>query len=351
MKMYVPKFTGKSKQIIRIVALLLPVLLLLPILTRPAFAQTTYVITDGDQIKVHTTFETNPEEVLDEAGFTLGEDDMYTTQAGDGVSEITVQRKQTITIQNCGETVVASSYGETLDSLFTRLGIPAYGSYKVSMAMETMTYDGMEVRVDRFQDVEETYTQEIPYETTYCYDPNLPEGQEKVVQAGKVGQMQTKANVVYKNSQELSRTILDQTVVEQPANAIVAKGTGTGEKAKGNAPAIGDGVIVTADGQVLTYSQTGQFVATAYTHTDAGCDLITATGTTVHMGTVAVDPKVIPYGTRMFIVCNDGSYIYGISTAEDCGGAIKNNRLDLYFPTTSECFQFGVRDCTVYFLD
>ena len=343
MKMYVPRFSASSKLIVRLVAVLLPVLLLLPLLTLPAFAQTTYVITDGDQITVHTTFETNPAEVLDEAGVALGEDDMYTTQAGDGVSEIT--------IHNCGETMVAGSYGETLDSLFTRLGIPAYGNYKVSMPMDTVTYDGMEVQVDSIVEMVQTYTEEIPHETTYCYDPNLPEGEERVVQAGKNGQLQSKANVVYKNSQEQSRTILSQTVVEQPANAIVAKGTGTGEKTNGNAPAIGDGVIVTADGQVLTYSSTGQFVATAYTHTDAGCDFITATGTTVRIGTVAVDPKVIPYGTRMFIVCNDGSYIYGIATAEDCGGSIKNNRLDLYFPTTSECFQFGVRNCTVYFLD
>ena len=79
--------------------------------------------------------------------------------------------------------------------------------------------------------------------------------------------------------------------------------------------------------------------------------MITATGTTVHIGTVAVDPKVIPYGTRMFIVTNDGSYVYGISTAEDCGSSIKNNRVDLYMPTTAECFRFGVKDCTVYFLD
>ena len=77
---------------------------------------------------------------------------------------------------------------------------------------------------------------------------------------------------------------------------------------------------------------------------------ITATGSKVHKGVVAVDPDVIPYGTRMFIVANDGSYVYGLSTAEDCGGAIQNNRLDLYFDTADQCFQFGVRDCTVYFL-
>ena len=350
MKMYIPKISDKSKLIVRIVALLLPVMLILPILSMPAFARTTYVITDGDQVKVHTSFETNPAEVLDEAGVMLGKDDVYTTQPGEGGYEITVQRKQQITIYDCGTKMEVSSYGETLDSLFTRLGVPAYGNYRVSMPLDTETYDGMEVEVDCIVETVQTYTEEIPYEVTYLEDPNLLEGQEEVLVEGKPGQLQSKANVVYKNSQEQSRTVLSQTVVEQPVNAVVAKGTGTGVPAEAGL-VIEDGVIITADGQKLTYSHTGQFVATAYTHTDAGCDFITATGTTVRIGTVAVDPTVIRYGTRMFIVCNDGSYIYGIATAEDCGGAIKNNRLDLYFPTTAECFQFGVRNCTVYFLD
>jgi 3D (Asp-Asp-Asp) domain-containing protein len=59
---------------------------------------------------------------------------------------------------------------------------------------------------------------------------------------------------------------------------------------------------------------------------------------------------VIPYGTRMFIVTNDGEYVYGLSTAEDCGGGVNGNHVDLYFPTVDSCFQFGVRECTIYFL-
>ena len=115
-------------------------------------------------------------------------------------------------------------------------------------------------------------------------------------------------------------------------------------------PIISDGYITLPTGEVLTYTDTATVRATAYTHTDAGCDLITATGSTVHVGTVAVDPRYIPYGTRMFIVANDGSYIYGISEAEDCGGAIKGDRVDLYFPTYAECMEFGWRTCTIYFL-
>lgn len=345
-------FIEKRKSLlIRVAALALPLMTLLALLAPTVFAQTTYVITDGDQVKVYTTYATNPAAVLDRAGFELDEDDIYTTQPGDGVSEITVQRSQLITVNNCGEQIQVSSYGETLEMLLNRLGIPAYGDYSVSMPLNTQTYDGMEFSVDCIVQMEQTYTVDLPFETIECYDPTLPEGYQEVLVTGVTGQVSKTANVVYVNSVESSHTVISENVIQQPVNQIVKVGTGTEVDTESAAPAIGDGVIVTADGEVLTYSRSEQFKATAYTHTDAGCNMTTATGTTVRLGTVAVDPKLIPYGTRMFIVTNDGSYVYGIGTAEDCGGAIKGNRLDLYFPTDAECWKFGVRGCTVYFLD
>ena len=343
--------TQRKSLLMRIMAMVILASIVVSGVVPTVFARNTYVITDGDQTKVYTTYATDPAHVLNQAGVELGEDDTYTTQPGDGVSEITVQRSQTITVYNCGEQLEVTSYGETVQTLLDRLGIPSYGEYTVSVSLSDETYDGMEVQIDSVVKTRQTYTVELPYETTYCYDPSLPEGEETVLVEGITGQVQKTADVVYVNAEESSHTVVEETVVEQPVNEIVVVGTGTDVDENSNAPAIGDGVIVTADGQVLTYSRSAQFVATAYTHTDAGCDMITATGTTVRTGTVAVDPTVIPYGTRMFIVANDGSYIYGIGTAEDCGGAIKNNRLDLYFGTDAECWAFGVRGCTVYFLD
>ena len=52
----------------------------------------------------------------------------------------------------------------------------------------------------------------------------------------------------------------------------------------------------------------------------------------------------------MFIMAANGSYIYGIAVAEDCGGDIKGDRMDLYMPTYEQCMAFGRRVCTVYFL-
>ena len=68
------------------------------------------------------------------------------------------------------------------------------------------------------------------------------------------------------------------------------------------------------------------------------------------IGTIAVDPTVIPYYTKMFIQTTNGSRVYGMGTALDCGGAIKRDKMDLYFPTYEECIEFGRRRCTIYFL-
>ena len=352
MQAFPSAITQRNNVFMRAVIIVLPVLMLLATVVPTVLAQNTYVITDGENVQVYKTIATDPNNVLQQAGVTLDTGDTYTTAPGeDGISEIKVQRLQSITVYNCGEKMEVTGYGETVQELLDRLGIPSYGDYVVSVDLNSETYDGLEVQVDCIVKTQQTYTSDIPYETTLCYDPGLEKGEEIVMVEGMDGQVQIVADVQYRNAEETMRTVISETVIQEPVAEVVRVGTGEETVENSNMPAIGDGVIITADGQVLTYSKKEQFKATAYTHTDEGCDMITATGTTVHWGTVAVDPTVIPYGTRMFIVTNDGAYVYGLSTAEDCGGAIKGNRLDLYFPTDPECWEFGVRGCTVYFLD
>ena len=137
---------------------------------------------------------------------------------------------------------------------------------------------------------------------------------------------------------------------EEPAEEPSVEDSKPAEEEQIEYPIIGENTITTASGEVLTYTHTMTVEATAYTKTDEGCDNWTATGTLARYGAIAVDPSVIPYGTRMYIVSWDGSVVYGYATAEDCGGAINGNRVDLYYDTYEECIQFGRRDCTIYFL-
>ena len=181
-----------------------------------------------------------------------------------------------------------------------------------------------------------------------------------VLTPGRDGQLLCTARVCYLDGVEVSRTVLSQDVTRQPVDAIVAIGTLTAQPEQQPMPedpdAVQDevsaapviGTVTTAAGEVLHYTQKLDVKATAYSCN--GQPGITYSGTPARVGAIAVDPEVIPLGTKMYIVSNDGEYIYGIATAEDIGSAVKGNKIDLYFNTFEECYAFGLRDCTVYIL-
>lgn len=314
-----------------------------------AMAAQTYTITDGDVQVELTTFATDPGQVLGEAGLSLSEFDTFILPE---MGQIHIYRANNIRILHHGRMLHASSTGESVEELLKRLRIPIEEEDILSHSLDSATFDGMLLQIDRQVQQQETYAVTVPHETVTCTDASLQSGSRKILTAGQDGELIRSAMVTYRNGKAINRQILQETMTVQPVTEVVALGTGPQPAAVNPRamPVIGDGYIELPTGEVLTYTKTDTVRATAYTHTDAGCDTITATGTTVHRGTVAVDPRFIPYGTRMFIVSNDGAYVYGLATAEDCGGAIKRDRMDLYFPTYEECIQFGFRSCTIYFL-
>ena len=395
--------TKRNELLFRAAAILLPLISIVLLLSQTAFAQNTYVITDGDRIVIHTTSTTNPADVLDEAGLSLGADDTYTTQGGDGVSEITVRRNLTVHIDNCGKELTVEASAGTVKALLERLAIVLDDNTTISAALDDTVYDGMEITISRTVHTTEVYTQAVPYETTYYEDETLPLGTQVVVSEGRNGEMICTADVTYRNGIQTNRNVIKQILSRQATPRIIAVGIAdplagldmakftsaaideeddeeytpedttsdevyvpeeepdtndepaTEEQTpevdeNATYPIVGENTITTASGEVLTYTHTMRVEATAYTKTDEGCDDWTATGTLARYGAIAVDPTVIPYGTRMYIVSTDGQVVYGYATAEDCGGAINGARVDLYYDTTAECYQFGRRDCIIYFL-
>ncbi len=350
MQILTPFAVKRRGLLIRFLAVLLPTACLLVLLSQTVFAQNTYMITDGDQIIYHTSFASDPEKVLDEAGFQLDEGDSFTTAAQNGVFDITVQRAATVTIDNCGEQMQVVSCDETAQELLSRLGIPTGGEYLVDIPLSTQITEDTSICVTHLVQNRETYTVDTPFGVTRVEDPYMPQGEQRLVSKGQAGQVLRTAEVTYRNAREQSRILTSETVLSEPVDQVIAVGTGELVGKTDGMPVIKDGYILLPTGEVLTYYKESTFTATAYTHKDAGCDTTTATGSTVRWGVVAVDPRVVPYGTRMFIVSKSGGYVYGLATAEDCGGAIIGKRVDLYMPTLREAFAFGRQDCTVYFL-
>ena len=131
--------------------------------------------------------------------------------------------------------------------------------------------------------------------------------------------------------------MLAQTVTKEPQTEIRVVGTKAKQSVPGSKEKIG-------------FSKVISVTATAYS---PSCDggQVTYLGVKPYRGIVAVDPRVIPLGTKMYIASPDGSYVYGYCVAGDTGGAIKGNRVDLFMDSASECNAFGRRAMNVYVLN
>ena len=353
------------------------------LLSQTVFAQTSYIITDGDRVTVHRSYSSDPYEVLTEAGIELEEEDTYETGYADGMNQITVRRMQMVTVLNRGAQSVIGTYGETTGSLLARMGITPGTGDTLSCSSETQTYDGMTIELVHTETRIEEEDTVVPYPVNYYEDPDLEPGAEIVLVAGQNGLTHVKSEVTYRNGKEVSRTVVqetvqtkpvtqlvirgvDRTIMEQPADPEPAEqaapaassGTASGSSSSGSSSSGGsryDGsaetsgnVIMTSSGESYTYVDVMTCSATAYTC--EGYVGHTYSGTLARVGAIAVDPTVIPLGTKMYVVSNDGQYVYGYCVAEDIGGGIKGNKIDLYFDTYAECWDFGVRMCTVYIL-
>lgn len=164
----------------------------------------------------------------------------------------------------------------------------------------------------------------------------LPVGCKKVVQKGKNGVMVKTITKTYATeTNELLSTTQQKKIVRKAKNKVVVTGTRRVVSKINRGASRLDNVK-----KKIVMS------ATAYTHTGNR----TASGRVAKVGHVAVDPRVIPLGSLLYIKSNDGGKDYGFCIAADTGGAIKGKRVDLFFNTRRECINFGRRKVTVLVL-
>lgn len=329
-------------------------------LSATGWADSLYIITGADDAAI----------ILDPAQKTppdLSSKLLYVSNGSRGY-DLTLQEDTTVTVRHEGSAVTIQSNKESVSSLLGRLHI--YPS-DLEMVGVKLSETGVELNVASDLTYYDYVTEKVSFATQRVANPDLPEGQEKVIQEGADGVRSSVYEVVWSNGAELSRQFveeLDTTAVDRIVEYGTAKPapkpsapkgggddnlTEPGETGGGIAGvsenADGSGTLRLKDGTTLNYSGVRSMTATAYTTGHDGVGTRTASGTAVHVGTVAVDKSVIPLGTRMYIAAANGSVIYGLAVAEDTG--VKGNKIDLYYETYDECIQFGRRTCTVYILE
>lgn len=200
-----------------------------------------------------------------------------------------------------------------------------------------------EVTVKRVMYKTESVTEKISFDTVEQNSDDVALGETKVKTEGKAGEKIVTREVKYVDGKAVSKEVVDEKTVKEPVDKVVLVGT------KGAASSGGAGTFTDANGATVAFSQVLTGSGTAYT---APAGASTATGVPAYHGGVAVNPNIIPYGSKLYIVSTDGSFVYGYATAVDTGGALMDGSaiVDCFYNTYSECVNFGRRDVNVYVL-
>jgi len=300
--------------------------------------QVIIAINDEEPIVVEVSARTVGE-ALERAKVELREGDEIRPALDQPVAEgtrIEIIRGAWVTLFVDGGAVQAIVPRGTVRDALAKAGVTLGALDRVVPGLETPLEDGMEIRVVRVTQEEVVETETIPYRTLRWAEPHLAKGEQRIVREGKEGILETRVLLIYEDGQLIQRQVLSTQVVQEPVNMII--GEGTRESAL---------VLETASGS-YRYVDVVEMEATAYypgpESTGQWADGLTFTGVRAGKGVVAVDPSVIPLGTRLYIPG------YGEAIAADIGGAIKGNRIDLGFETYEEAIQYGRKKVKVYIL-
>jgi len=247
---------------------------------------------------------------------------------------VELEKPDYIVLNDRGENKVYLVEKMDCNTFLENAGVEITSGDIVSLPVNTILENNSVVNVDRIEYKTEIRSEIVKHGVKETGIDTIPKGTREVISEGKDGLSTRTYLVKYVNGKAVEEAVYSESVIVEPVDEIANVGIG--------------GTVTAKDGTVYHYSYRKQMEATAYTYLPPYTTMTTATGQTLRKGIVAVDPRVIPLHTKMFIT---GSVEYGYGIAEDTGGAIKGNIIDLAYMSYDECIQFGRRQMQVYILE
>lgn len=298
--------------------------------------KTVTVNADGKTFTV-TTPAKSAVTLLSRNGIVLGQgDEVEPLFLEEGVT-VSVKRAFPLEITLGTDSFTVYTVPKPLSEVFEYEGITLGEHDVVSPSPDTVVNSGTKVIVTRIQVNEERTAEEIPFNRKFRANSSMKRNSSNIVTAGENGIREAVYRVTITNGTETSRELVAENVIKKPVTEVVEYGaeetTALTEKATPET------VSVLASCEYIDCK--------AYSYILHGA---TATGIGTRRGVIAVDPKVIPLGTRVYVQSLDGKADYGYAVAGDTGGMIKGNTIDMWVPTYAEAAQNGVRKMRVYIL-
>ncbi len=273
-----------------------------------------------------------PEKIIDmHMGAVPGAMKSKSVPSADITSEVIEAPLSTVSFSIFDGTPVSCITGEiSVGELMEKMSISlAEDQILQADASDTVNSDTT-IAIDKISYAQDTSVAYTDYDVKYINVQTVPKGKSSVSQKGVKGEVTTTYNVTYINGVETAREAVSEVVTKKPTTEVVYQGIGG---------------TINIGGKVYNYSYYIDCKSTVYCLPGT-----TASGAPVSNDVIAVDPSVIPLGTKVYVA---DSYVdVGFRTAADTGGAIKGNFIDIWFdPSDSRFYGYGIRTARVYILE
>jgi 3D (Asp-Asp-Asp) domain-containing protein/uncharacterized protein YabE (DUF348 family) len=296
------------------------------------------VIVDGHEHRVRTQAPTVAA-LLAEVEVEFDDDDVVTPSPDaliDSHSTVVVRHSIPVVLDLSGSIVPVDVIGDTVADALIAAGADPESNPGVDPVSSTALEPGMTIHVpDVFVRVSQDEAP-VPAPVIERDNASLAAGRREVARPGRDGRKVLVYRMLVTNGVEGPAVLTAEQVVDDPEPRVIHVGT----RQKPDRGGAGYAELGPPKG-----GRRMRVEATGYSPRQRGLSDFTATGARAKRGVIAVDPRVIPFGTRVYVPG------YGYAVAADTGGAIKGNRIDLCFATVAECFAWGRRTVTITILD
>jgi uncharacterized protein YabE (DUF348 family) len=299
----------------------------------------------GDQKKKIWTNADTVKELLSESKIELGEHDKVQPDLSKKITgdmKITIEAAFPLQLVEGGKKQQVWSTSTTVADFLKQQGIKLNKTDRVEPGLDTEVKANDVINVVRVEKVTDVVEETTDFTVVSRKDSDLSKGKEEIVQEGKKGLVEKKFKIVKENGKEVSRKLVSEKVVKDSQDKIVNVGTKVlvAQVSRGSSSSAAS---AESGGREFYVS------STAYTASCNGCSGYTATGINLKANpgikVIAVDPSIIPLGTKVYV---DG---YGYAVAADTGGAIRGNKIDVFFSSKSDAYRWGRKTIKVKILD
>ncbi|WP_297518728.1 G5 and 3D domain-containing protein [uncultured Clostridium sp.] len=309
----------------------------------------------GDKIIKTSTIMGTVQEVLEKNEIALDQKDKVVPALNSKLAKgsvIKVTKAQEVVLLADGKERTLKTAEALVEDLLIAEGVKLDEDDRVIPDMDEKVVKGQKIEVIRVEEKLVKENEDIEFEVTVKNNKNLDKSVKKTVQEGELGKREITARIVFENGKQIGKEIVSEKVVSEPKNKVIEQGTkekvvtpsrgpsssnnnNSGNSNSGNSNSGGGSAVAPSSGKTMIMESTAYYQGS-----------VTATGTKPKrnpggLSTVAVDPRVIPLGSKLYI---EG---YGYAIAEDTGGAIKGNIVDVFLNTSQECINWGRRNIKV----